>query len=306
MTTILRVAHSMGMDEMLALSTGEHTAATILGNTDQMLPERGLSCRQVSAARLPNAARTLGRLHFHQEIRISDDAQVAHSVLTDGRVRGAIKSYLIRATDGSEIDACLKDLDLDLFDRLLVTSTITENYLRRRHSPPIPVELVRFVAGSPQAPLPRGPISGLTWIGSAHPSEGLQDFLRIVSLTDLPAQILWAAPPAPEQFTSVVAAMSLLGIAGRVRFGWPGPFHSFLSATQSAMDNTLWVYTARSYAPRSAIELILHLGGRVVSFDSLYAMELADQFPDHITLTPEGSAPDAAAAIRALAEEEVQ
>lgn len=152
MTTILRVAHSLGMDEMLALSDGSHTVTAILANTDQMLPERGISCRQVSAARLPNVSRAFGRLRFHHEIRVSDDAKTAQALLTDHQIRGSVKSYLLRATAGDEIDSCLQDLDLDLFDRILVTSRITEEYLRRRHVLPIPVEQIRFVSDSGQAP----------------------------------------------------------------------------------------------------------------------------------------------------------
>lgn len=152
MTTILRVAHSLGMDEMLALSASGHTVTAILANTDQILPERGISCRQVSAARLPNVSRAFGQLRFHHEIRVSDDAKTAQALLTDSRIRGSVKSYLLRATAGDEIDSCLQDLDLDLFDRILVTSNITEEYLRRRHALPVPVEQIRFVNGPAQAP----------------------------------------------------------------------------------------------------------------------------------------------------------
>lgn len=303
MSTILRIAEQLSMEELHTLATSEDDAAIVLGNLEQPLPTDGLTTRQVVANRLENMARGCARTGSYDEIRVSDSAKIANVVFGDEKVQVGVRTWFVAETEATRIQARIDELRLDTVDRILVTSLVALALLSRRLPEGTVIDLIE-PATRRGAEEPFARISGVTWTGTADPQDGLQDFLRIAALIDLPVRIVWSAIPAPAEFTAVVAAMSVLGLEDRVEFAVPGTFAAFAEeARKSASNGELWVCTVRDVPSRSAYELLLSEGAPMLSFDSMYARDLDRRYPGSQVLISEGDVQGAAERIESLCRE---
>lgn len=298
MKGILRIATDLGFDEIDALTGTASENVVVLGNTEQAGPNQGLVWRQVTPARLENIAKACSILRPFREIRVSDNTELANRLFSDKKVSSRLNSWLVRTTDPARIEGDIQGLSLDNVDKIIVTSTEASSFLRRRLHSQVTIEQIEPI----QAPLDGAtvsPISKLKWIGSADPNDGLQDFLRIVALDDLPAELVWTRVPSASEFGSVVSAIAMLGLESRIEFSVPGTFERFKGRIrQSRTDGDAWLCTARDYPVRSAYELLVANGAYVVAFDSLYAQNLCSATQSNVRLTNEGDVIEAAKALK--------
>lgn len=297
MTAILRIATDLGMDELRDLSSNHDFSVAVVGNTEQVAPTRGLTWRHVTRARLENMARACSGVRAFNEVRISDDAKVANAVFGSKGLKSRLNTWMVRSTEAGRIQTEIDALDFTHVDRVYATSVTAANFLKRRVPPETIIETLSPPRLSGVA-ISNQPVERLSWIGSANPDEGLQDFLRIAAQVDLPVEIVWTRTPAPTEFTSAVSSISMLGLEDRVEFGVPGTFEAFeqLGRTSSEVGR-LWFLAARDYPARSGYELLVQLGARVMAFDSLYARNLAALYPGRIELVSEGDVLEAADSI---------
>lgn len=294
MTSILRIAKQLGMDELRSLAMSDSDAAVVLGNLEQPLPVDGLTVRQVVESRLENMARGCARTGSYREIRISDSAKIANVVFGDAKIHSGVRTWYVPETEATRIQAGVEELNLETVDRILVTSVGAQTFLSRRLHEGTLIDVVEPVPAREAKGYPSG-FSRISWIGSPDLQDGLQDFLRIAALTDLSVRIVWSTIPGPVEFTAVVASMSMLGLEDRVEFAVPGTFEAFTEEARTSAENgELWVCTVRDVPSRSAYELLLSEGAPLLSFDSMYARNLDRIYPGSQTLVPEGDLQGAA------------
>ncbi|MFI2570477.1 hypothetical protein ACH473_18620 [Cellulosimicrobium funkei] len=291
------------MDELQTLAETSRAATVVVGNTEQAVPEFGIVVRQVAPKRLENIARACGRMHRYAEARISGDASIANAVFRDKKINAAVKTWVARSTDGTRIQSEIAELDFSTIDRILVSSNVTKAFLERRVPAGTTIEREDRAGSRGDETLASEP-RRLVWVGTPDPNDGLQDFLRIAALVDLPVQLVWTRTPKPGEFTAAVAGMSMLRLEDRVEFSMTGTFESFLQrARRSREDGDVWFCASRDYPERSAFELLARSGAPIVAFDSMYARGLRDSYPEAVALVPEGDVLDAATFLTALSRE---
>ena len=298
--TILRIAKQLGMGELRSLAESDGDAAVVLGNIEQPLPSEGIVARQVIDNRLENMARGCARTGSYSEIRISDSAKIANAVFGDAKICSDMRTWYVEETDATRIQAGINELNMNTVDRILVTSSVAQAFLTRRVPGGTVIDLEE-PAPDREARESFADVSRLSWIGSADLQDGLQDFLRIAALTELPVRVMWSTIPTSVEFTATVAAMSVLGLEDRTEFAVPGTFEAFVEeARESAGNGELWVCTVRDVPARSAYELLLNEGAPMLSFDSMYARDLERRFPGAQIFVSEGDVQGAAESIASL------
>lgn len=298
--TILRIAKQLGMGELRSLAESNGDAAVVLGNIEQPLPLKGIVARQVVESRLENMARGCARTGSYTEVRISDSAKIANVVFGDGKVHSGVRTWYVAETEATRIQAGIDELNLDTVDRILVTSSVAQDFLTRRVPEGTVIDLEEPASGQ-EAGSTSADVSRISWVGSADLQDGLQDFFRIAALTDLPVRVMWSTIPTSAEFTATVAAMSVLGLEDRTEFAVPGTFEAFAEEARESADNgELWVCTVRDVPARSAYELLLSEGAPMLSFDSMYVRDLERRYPGAQILVSEGDVQSAAERIASL------
>lgn len=298
--TILRIAKQLGMGELRSLAESDGDAAVVLGNIEQPLPLKGIVARQVAESRLENMARGCARTGSYTEVRISDSAKIANVVFGDAKAHSGVRTWYVAETEARRIQAGIDELNLDTVDRILVTSSVAQAFLTRRVPEGTVIDLEEPASGQ-EAGATSADVSRVSWVGSADLQDGLQDFLRIAALTDLPVRVMWSTIPTSVEFTATVAAMSVLGLEDRTEFAVPGTFEAFAEEARESADNgELWVCTVRDVPARSAYELLLSEGAPMLSFDSMYVRDLERRYPGAQILVSEGDVQSAAERIASL------
>ena len=212
--TILRIAKQLGMGELRSLAESHGDAAVVLGNIEQPLPSKGIVARQVVDSRLENMARGCARTGSYSEVRISDSAKIANVVFGDAKVHSGVRTWYVAETEATRIQGGIDELNLDTVDRILVTSSIAQTFLTRRVPEGTVIDIEEPASDREVGEL-AADVSRISWIGSADLQDGLQDFLRIAALTELPVRVMWSSIPSSVEFTAAVAAMSVLGLEER-------------------------------------------------------------------------------------------